>query len=192
MIPVQMRGNFIEKIEEETDSFIRTGRFGDPVFLLKNLQRACLPRSMACVKVFSDFGIRAVVQAGITSWPIINPEEDDGERDTHLTFGYPVDQLEFLLSENLGIPFHCWVVLPSAKHIVDASVKHFPDCLRDCGNESNWTAPLPPNYLWVDYDELPVNVVYQAQEPTTLYVLSMVKKFFPEFFYNYVARRKTG
>lgn len=122
--------------------------------------RSCLYLAATAVVVLERHGVRAVLQAGTSQWPRIRPEEDDGVCSTHFSYMWePFSETTLRkIREGLLPEMHCWAAIPETGELVDPSTRYLPSqCLITAGLE--WTAPLPPDYLWAD--ELPPAVVYR-------------------------------
>jgi hypothetical protein len=98
--------------------------------------------------MFNSLGIKAWIQAGSISWPMIAKEEDDGVCSTHFSYmweGFTPHNVNRLACRLLP-EMHVWVALPDERQVVDFSTGELPEQAKRAGFV--WTGPKPPDYLW--------------------------------------------
>lgn len=141
-----------------------------------NLHAGCLMLAWAAIAASRRAGLSNwKLYAGSATWPCQDPAHDDGINPSH--FGYcwdlsdPVSALR--LVQGLMPEMHVWAGfgLSPVQHdkdgayigpetIVDLTTRSWPvQCRRILGRP--WQAPMPPDYLWARYDQLPEGVSYR-------------------------------
>lgn len=146
---------------------VRNNAFGIP------LERGCLVwAAFTCAYLRQRLGLKAIVQAGSSSWPRLRlPEEDDGVVNTHYSYVYtPGSALEAVAKGELP-EVHVWVGVPSSGEIVDLTARYLPGLCRATGMA--WTAD-EPDYLWDS--RLPPHVRYEPSEEATVLALHFMRQ----------------
>ena len=140
---------------------------------------ACLQWSVILTTVLNESGSRAVLQGGSASFPIITPDQDDGERATH--FSYIFEPEVAIRRYCLGkLPeMHCWVGLPDSNEIVDMTAGFQPQQARETAGLQYWNPELYlPEVLWCKCDSLPKGVRYMPDRVATIMAAKMASTFF--------------
>jgi hypothetical protein len=124
----------------------------------------CLHWAVATRDAIQKRGTRAIIQAGTMMWPRLRHEDDDGVVNTHFSYVWEPDSeitKQRIAARQLP-EMHVWCAIPNPPQIIDLTTRFFRQrCERVTG--MNWTAPEPPQYLWVTPDTLPQNVVYRPE-----------------------------
>jgi hypothetical protein len=143
----------------------------------KNLASACLYWADETVKYLTRQGIRAIIQAGTASWPMIDPEQDDGVSPTNFSYifeGVSAQEAEGLLRGRLP-EMHVWAAIPDRNEIIDLTTRYWPEqALVNGGYE--WAGQQPPDYLWEGADRLPDRVIYHPHPQATKLALDLLAK----------------
>ena len=123
----------------------------------------CLYATLSAYFLLGPLFPDILIQAGSMSWPIVEPEQDDGVSPTHFTYLWsPTDFQSYRAVLQDKMPeMHVWLVM------IDMTTYELPmQNARITG--SKWQAKPPPEYLWAEFDELPkMNVVYEANAEAT-------------------------
>jgi hypothetical protein len=132
---------------------------------------------------------RVVLQAGSCSWPLINESEDDGVRPTHFSYVWDATSYEAEFVRRTGWPalvnvnglavpslpeMYVWVGLVDSQEIIDLTAGDLPARAKIGGLV--WTAPKPPDYLWVPVAKLPDRVLYKPEPDATVLALRIMKR----------------
>lgn len=116
---------------------------------------ACLPHACALQVLLAKAGQCTMLQAGTAQWPYLRLEDDDGVRPTHFSYFWegpesPVNRER--LKRNLLPEIHCWLAHQEPDTVIDSTTGTWPARARVGGFQ--WTARLPPDYLWATEREL--------------------------------------
>ena len=146
---------------------------------------ACLHTALFALRAIQARGLRAILQAGTMNWPILAEAEDCGDplQPTHFSYQWEDrEEAAFALLKRrqprmrglLCLPeLHVWAAIPETGELVDLTTRYLPaQAARRAG--LRWTAPLPPDVLWVTAAEMPPRVQYipsrQATELVVYYL----------------------
>lgn len=130
--------------------------FGDENVRIET--HGCLYTNCALQLVLArEFGLRTMLQAGSTQWPMVAPEEDDGVSATHFSYQWEPNSLATRVNlAQVAFPeMHVWLGYRDRGHdglIIDATTGSWSKRARLAGH--NWTAKEPPRFLWADLQEL--------------------------------------
>lgn len=116
---------------------------------------ACLYHACALQVLMAKVGQRTMLQAGTAQWPYLRRDEDDGVKPTHFSYFWeglssPVNRER--LRQNLLPEIHCWIAHRDPDTVIDPTTGTWPTRALIGGYQ--WTAPLPPDYLWVTLEGL--------------------------------------
>jgi hypothetical protein len=141
------------------------------------IERRCLDWSRMLLKrLRAESGVRAVIQAGSFSWPIVPEDLDDGVSPTHFSYVWEpestVSRQRF--RDGLIPEMHIWVGLPETQEIVDLTTCFLPELVVQAGLK--WRTPAPPPFLWVTQDELPERVLYKPDKLAIALALHFAKQ----------------
>lgn len=108
----------------------------------------CLHATHFLMEELHAAGIKARVQAGSMSWPIVPEGQDDGVSPTHFTYQWSPQTVASRLAMVTGnLPeMHVWVGLPDEPAIVDLSTGGLRQQCERLGVV--WRAPDPPEFIW--------------------------------------------
>ena len=136
---------------------------------------SCLYWSLTGIGILTSFGLRALIQAGSMSWPILPQHLDDGQQPTHFSYEWSPWREESQAALKLGLlpEIHIWVGLPDENELVDFSTKWLPQHAAQEGLV--WRTEPPPDFLWCGPSELPDRVVYQPNMDAIQFVLDRIR-----------------
>lgn len=130
------------------DSIIERARYEvKEVFPGKPLGRMCLPLSLAIGSILEEQGIDTNLFAGTAMFPVVPPNEDDGNQATHHSFVFDPDIAELQSLFGNFPEMHVWIVCRG--EVIDAT----------CGAQTRHGIkqgikvenPIKlPDYLWGD------------------------------------------
>lgn len=130
-------------------------------------QRLCLHWAKEVCRELHKYGLRTIIQAGDCSWPMIDEDQDDGVRNTHMSYVW-TGKYERDLSMGQLPEIHVWAAIPATNEIIDMTTKFWPElCPQMTG--SKWEGLPPPDYLWCKADELPKRVLYRPIAGATFF-----------------------
>ena len=116
---------------------------------------SCLFMTACLQGVLATIGIKTMLQAGSCQWPMLEPENDDGECATHFSYqweGLKDDRTNFFFRAGALPEMHCWLAYRDPDTIVDATSGSWPERAHAGGH--SWETPRPPDFLWHTADEL--------------------------------------
>lgn len=129
----------------------------------------CLPLAVEIIRELSRFNVRAVLQAGSAQWKCM--AIDDGVSSTHFAYMWEMSPLtQQRLLNNMLPEMHCWVGIPSTQEIVDVSTNDLVEQAKLRAG-INWTAELPPDYIWAGRDSFPSDARYMVDPIATAVAL---------------------
>ena len=136
--------------------------------------KSCLYWADTTCKVLTSAGIRTVLQAGSMSWPRINPEQDDGVMNTHLSYVWEPHNHTTIqrLMDGLLPEIHIWCAIPETMEIVDLTTRYHQQQCQDLGMD--WLGDPPPDYLWSDQKHWPDRVRYVPDRSATYLAINML------------------
>lgn len=118
----------------------------------------CLPLAVAVEHELAEHGIRAVLQAGSAQWRCM--DVDDGISPNYFAYMWELSaQTKQRLLETKLPEIHCWIGIPSTHEIVDISTNNLVEQAR-LRSGINWTAPIPPDYIWASAENFPADCHY--------------------------------
>ena len=129
------------------------------------------------VEALREAGLRAVIQAGSASWPIIDLDKDDGVQMTHFSYQWSPNEIQSRLAIAGGAmpEMHVWVALPDSGELVDFTTGFWPEQAKLLTG-LDWPGPKPPNYLWDK--KLPRGVQYTPIRDAVTFALWAAAKTF--------------
>lgn len=126
---------------------------------------ACLYSAFAILKEIHSrqLKVRAMPNAGSMHWPCIDLTKDDGIGNTHFAYVWSPSSIQSQISIAFGnLPeMHVWVVLPETNELIDICTGAFPSAYHEI-TDNTWSGPLPPDYIWGRFEDLPNGVYYEA------------------------------
>jgi len=141
---------------------------------------ACLYWMQLTLIALRRLGLRALPQAGTMHWRFVPPEMDDGK--CAMWFGYewsPENDLsKFAIQHGLVPEIHCWIGLPDTNEIVDFSTRYVQEQAEREGYR--WLAPVPPDYIWCQADQLPDGVFYKPEIDAINFTLRFIAEKFTQ------------
>ncbi len=119
---------------------------------------SCLYWTLTGLSILTSLGLRARLQAGSLSWPILPPHLDDGHQPTHFTYEWSPWRPESQAALKLGLlpEIHLWIGLPDRNELVDFSTQWLPQQAAKAGLV--WRTDPPPDFLWCGPSGLPDGV----------------------------------
>lgn len=120
----------------------------------------CLYHAVFAVEAIRARGVRAILQAGSTSWRCVPDHLDDGVAPNAFSYMWDPEAARHVFEAG-GMPeMHVWAATPRPLAIVDLTTGYFPDqAQRLLGLP--WTAPRPPPFVW---GEPPPGCRYEPHE----------------------------
>lgn len=122
-------------------------------------------------------GLRLIPQGGTCYWPRVTDETDDGVEGTQFGYEWSPESPISKIAKGLGsLPeMHVWAVDPATESIIDLTSGIWPDrCKQLTG--MNWKAPMPPDFLWTTFNQLPKGVIYEPNKDACQLVAEVMVK----------------
>lgn len=118
---------------------------------------ACMFHALTLQIVLArTFGVRTMLQAGSCSWPMIRPEDDDGERATHYSYrwnGMEDPETAAYFAAGKLPECHVWLATREPEDtIIDPTTGTWPARAKRGGHD--WSAIEPPEFLWATQADL--------------------------------------
>ena len=136
---------------------------------------SCLYWTLTGLGIFHSLGVRALLQAGSMSWPILPAHLDDGRQPTHFSYVWSPDRPASQAARQLGLlpEIHIWIGLPEATQLLDFSTKWLPQRAARMGLV--WRTGSPPDFLWCGPSQLPEGVLYQPDMDAIGFTLNFIR-----------------
>lgn len=133
----------------------------------------CLPLAVELMKELARCNVRAVLQAGSAQWRCV--KDDDGISNTHFAYVWEMSDITRMrMADGMMPEMHCWIGIPSTQEIVDISTYMLPEQAKLRAG-INWTAELPPDYIWSGRDGFPEGARYLVDKDATMVALWLAK-----------------
>lgn len=130
-------------------------------FTTTDQDRVCLHWALSTVQVLNEHGVRAVLQAGSASWPMLLPSQDDGVKRTHLSYMFEGSARTYNRARQGLLPeMHCWAALPERAEIVDLTTGFQEQRALELTGQA-WQGKPLPDYFWGTAKDLPTGWVYR-------------------------------
>lgn len=117
------------------------------------IEGCCLPYSVIGVEVLKGMGVRAVVQAGTACFRIVDHKDDNGVKNTYLSYLWsPDSELSRMALDNDEMPeMHVWIAIPDSNEVIDFTTRHIK---RLCDRGDRFINLEWPEYVWFDADSI--------------------------------------
>lgn len=137
----------------------------------------CLYASLSALFILKKEYPDVIVQAGSMSWPIIPPELDDGVSPTHFSYEWSSSHPDTLMAilQNRMPEMHVWLVIPSTEEIIDMTTYELPTMAEEKA-KLKWQSARPPDYLWVNFNAIPSNVIYRANRDAIVLAMNYMER----------------
>lgn len=112
-----------------------------------DVSASCLHHGVFTVEALKRRGYNAFLQAGSAQFRMVAPERDDGISATHLGYMFDLANAIPVLQRGMMPEMHVWVGL-EPRTLIDLTTAYQPVQARRLLGRSDWTAPLPPPFVW--------------------------------------------
>ena len=117
----------------------------------------CVGLTACVISAAAGHGVSLFPVAGSLSWRSVSRERDDGISPDHFSYqfdGFSNPRVAQCVRQGILPEMHCWATDATGTVVVDASTGKLPIQAERLAGFKEWSAPLPPEWVWCKASKL--------------------------------------